>query len=565
MTISLLIPIYKGSQTLEATLQSVLDQSLFPDEVIIGDDTSPSDKQEVQTIKKIVKRFQKKTSYPVLFIKNKINLGCQGNFQKLTDSATKDIVFYLAHDDILSTDAIAIVKNVFQKNPTVGFLTRPYFWFYDDINKPIRHVPPPSLEAHTIIPSVTELIKKNNDREMQKAIHAIFGSIGQISGLGLRREWIKELFHKDIFPGHMYPIADMWKSHRGIFIKEYILALGTATSQSRTLSGIYDDSPTEQWMRMFRYTFEKRTYRKILYECTKHIATNYLGLIQIKNFSSLRNVFKEIMILLKYRFENILEINFWLYVALSLLIPRKILSFGTDWYKNTILSRTIPCIAFVRADHVLPPSHKVNYDSCARAYKQKIESFAKNIKDKMELDFGCGFGNYTSLFTHSKNSVIGLDIHDIRSKQNRDFKIKLYDGYTIPFKANTFDVVVSFDVIEHIEHDVHSIKEMYRVLKPGGVIFIATPNRHRLASLIKTVIGKKDVFPKVMQYDGIGGKSIHITEYTTQELSKLLKAAGFTNVQPSPIWLGLRGRINFGFNQNIIPFLNHSLFILASK
>ena len=565
MTISLLIPIYKGSQTLEAAFNSVLDQTTPPDEVIIGDDTPLSDKREVQTIKKIVERFQKKASNPVLFIKNKINLGCQGNFQKLTDSATKDVVFYLAHDDILSTDAIAIVKNVFQKNPSIGFLTRPYFWFYDDFNKPIRHVPPPNLETHTIIPSATELSKTNNDVQIQKAVHTIFGSIGQISGLALRRKWIKEPFHEDIFPGHMYPIADMWKVHSGICIKEYIVALGTATSQSRTLSGIYDDSPTAQWMRMFRYNFKDRKYHKILDACTMHIATNYLGLIQIKNFSSLGNVFKEIVILLKYRFKNILEINFWFYAILSIFIPRKILTFITDWYKNTILSQTIPCIPFERADHDLPPSHKIIYDSCARAYKQKIESFAKNIKDKKVLDFGCGFGNYTSFFTHSKNSVIGLDIHDIRSKNHRDFTLKVYDGYDIPFKSNSFDIVVSFDVIEHIEHDLHSIKEMYRILKPGGQIFIATPNRHRLASLLKVIIGKKDLFPKVMQYDGIGGKSVHITEYTSEELTKLLADAGFKNIQSSSIWLGLRGRINLGFNQSIIPLLNHSLFTLASK
>ena len=565
MTISLLVPVYRGSQTLEAALESVLNQLVTPDEVIIGDDTLVSEKCETQKIKKIVERFQKKALFPVQYIKNDFNLGCQGNFQKLSELATKDVVLYLAHDDIFSTDAISIVKNIFQNNPKVGFMTRPYYWFYDDINKPIRHVPPPNLETHTTIPSATELYKRNNNEEIQKAVHNIFGSIGQISGLALRRKWIKEPFHEDIFPGHMYPIADMWKVHSGIFIKEYIVALGTATSQSRTLSGIYDDSPTAQWMRMFRYTFKDRKYHKIFDACTMHIATNYHGLIQIKNFSSLRNVFKEIVILLKYRLKNIFEINFWFYAILSILIPRKILTFITDWYKNTILSQTIPCIPFERADHDLPPSHKINYDSCARAYKQKIELFAKKIKNKKILDFGCGFGNNTALFDHSNNVVVGLDIHDIRSKNHRDFTLKVYDGYDIPFKSNTFDIVVSFDVIEHIEHDLHSIKEMYRILKPGGQIFIATPNRHRLASLLKAVIGKKDIFPKVMQYDGIGGKSVHITEYTSKELTNLLADAGFKSIQSSPIWLGLRGRINVGFEQTVFPDINHSLFIHAFK
>lgn len=345
LTLSILIPVYKGSGTLTTALGSILHQSDTPDEVIIGDDTSSKDVIEIKKIKQIIEQFKKKAPFPVLYLHNNKNLGCQKNFQNLTDLATKDIVLYLAHDDIFSSNAIKIVKDVFQKNPKVGFMTRPYFWFYDDIKKPIRYVPPPDDEKHTIIPSVDDLLKRDNDVS-QKAVSEIFGSIGQISGLVLRRKWITEPFHEDIFPGHMYPIADMWKKHQGIFIKDYILAVGTATSQSRTISGIYEDSPTEQWMRMFRYNFNGKKYSQILKLCTKHIATNYLGLIQIKNFSTTANVFDEIVILLKYRTINIFSFSFWFYSMLSLVIPKTILLRCTDWYKNTIMSKSIPQIEF---------------------------------------------------------------------------------------------------------------------------------------------------------------------------------------------------------------------------
>lgn len=347
MTVSLLIPVYKGSRTLEAALQSVLDQSIFPDEVIIGDDTPPSDKREVQKIKKIVERFQRKTSYPVIFIKNKVNLGCQKNFQKLTNTATKDIVLYLAQDDIFSINAISIIKDAFQNNPDCGFLTRPYFWFYDDIKKPIRYVSPPNNKLHTIIPSVNELIKSNGNAQIDNAVSTIFGSIGQISGLAIKRKLIKTSFHKDIFPGHMYPIANIWKNHQGICIKDYIVAIGTETSQSRIMTGIYDDSPTEQWIRMFQANFGDSKYKKIFLSCIKHITTNYIGLIQIKNFSTISHIMKEIHLLFHYRPMNIISIRFWFFVLISIFIPAKVLKNITDWYKQNILSKTVPHIPFL--------------------------------------------------------------------------------------------------------------------------------------------------------------------------------------------------------------------------
>ncbi|KKQ38584.1 MAG: Glycosyl transferase family 2 [Candidatus Roizmanbacteria bacterium GW2011_GWA2_37_7] len=353
MTISVLIPVYKGSQILEAALESVLNQTEKPDEVIIGNDTPADNTQENKKIAALIDAFEKKAKFPVTSITNKHNLGCQKNFQKITDTASKDIVLYLAHDDILSINAVSIVKNVFQNNPKVGFATRPYFWFFDDVQKPIRHVPPPNINQHTLIPSANQLIKPthtfnitNTIQDIDSAVHAIFGSIGQISGLALRRKWIQKPFHIDIFPGHIYPIADIWKQHQGIFIKNYIVAIGTATSQSRTVTGMYDDSPTEQWIRMFRHHFQDKRYQQILKSCTKHIATNYIGLIQIKNYSSMSHVFREICTLMKFRKRNIFELQFWMYSLLAIVIPKKFLRFLTDWYKQNILSITVPEIRF---------------------------------------------------------------------------------------------------------------------------------------------------------------------------------------------------------------------------
>lgn len=566
MTISLLIPVYKGSKTLPDALDSIIGQKISPDEVIIGDDTKPDDLEEIEMTKKIIIDFKNKVKFPVIYIKNKQNLGCQKNFQTLINKACKDIILFLAHDDLLSKNAVSITKQLFNKYKDIGFMTRPYFWFEKQFDKPIRYVPPPT-KNNLIIPSINNLIKQDNLGQINQMVRAVFGSIGQISGLAVRRKFISEIFHSDIFTGHMYPIVDIWKKQSGIFIKDYIVAIGTLSSQSRMLPGIYKDSPTQQWIKLFKYFFNKPSHKTIYSVCLNLITTNFTGLIQIKNYGLFNDVVKEILLLVKLRTINLVNLKFWTYIFIVLIIPKQILRYLTDFYKRHINSKLIPKIFFDKkmAKNIDLSKHKIVHDRMSNCYFDMIGQFAKNTKNKKILDIGCGFGNYTSLFLHSKNSVYGLDIEDNRLNQYKSFKFQLYGGLVFPYKSKTFDVVTCFDVLEHIENDVQMVSEIYRVLRPGGKIFIATPNRYRFASIIKMLIRNRDTFPKIMQTAGIGGISIHIREYTAKELYKIFARSKFKNISVSTIWFGLRGKINIGFDQNILPILNHSLFLKASK
>ena len=205
-------------------------------------------------------------------------------------------------------------------------------------------------------------------------------------------------------------------------------------------------------------------------------------------------------------------------------------------------------------------------DKCSYAYHKVISKFAKKIKNSKILDVGCGLGQYTVLFTGRKNKVYATEIQDYRDKNyTSNYKFILYDGKIFPFKDNTFDIVMNFDVIEHIKYDKRFVKEMYRVLKFGGKTIVATPNRHRVASLLLQLIGKKDVFPKVMQEEGIGGRSIHEREYTSEELKKLFSTCGFKNIRTIGCWMGIRGKYNFGTEKYVIPAIAQTIFLYASK
>ncbi len=332
--LTVLVPVYKGSTILSTTLDSLVKQKDKEFIVIVGDDNKPSDKKEIEKTKEIVKKYEKKLS--ISYVKTPKNLGCQLHFQFLVDRTKTELLTFLAQDDIFSFDAISKIKKVFNDRSDVGVLTRPYFWFFDDIKEPIRHVPP-------VNPDKDEIMSLKDGK---KIVTAVFGSVGQISGLGFRRKWLTEKFHEDIFPGHIYPFADILKRHKVAMLKDYILAVGTKESQSRKISSVYAESPTLQWLSMFNYVFKDKKYNKIHELCYEHILKNYEGLIQLKNYAPDGILENEIKIMIQKRWQNIFNLRFWLYAAISLIFPRMILRKMTDWYKENIISRSIPKINF---------------------------------------------------------------------------------------------------------------------------------------------------------------------------------------------------------------------------
>jgi SAM-dependent methyltransferase len=89
------------------------------------------------------------------------------------------------------------------------------------------------------------------------------------------------------------------------------------------------------------------------------------------------------------------------------------------------------------------------------------------------LDLGCGEGGSVDLFRAQDQGVdwIGLDIHTSQEVQRRsraDARFELFDGVTIPFADDSFDVVFCKQVLEHVRYPGPLLGEVRRVLAPGG-------------------------------------------------------------------------------------------------
>jgi SAM-dependent methyltransferase len=107
--------------------------------------------------------------------------------------------------------------------------------------------------------------------------------------------------------------------------------------------------------------------------------------------------------------------------------------------------------------------------------------------DQVLLDFGCGSGAQALLFAHQVGRVVGVDVvpGHVRALQaaaraqgvaGRTAAV-LYDGDRLPLADASVDVVISCEVLEHVADEATALREIRRVLRPGGHLALTVPNK----------------------------------------------------------------------------------------
>jgi SAM-dependent methyltransferase len=137
--------------------------------------------------------------------------------------------------------------------------------------------------------------------------------------------------------------------------------------------------------------------------------------------------------------------------------------------------------------------------------------FAGNSKDKVLLDVGSGRGNHLVGFSRNGLECYGLDL---RPEEIDPFTIKKCDIETesFPYDSDTFDVIYSKSVIEHVYNADNFMKETYRVLKPGGIAIIMCPDW-------------------VSQYKHYWDDYTHVKAWTRKSLQNCMRIHQFKDVQ----------------------------------
>ncbi|MCZ2287559.1 MAG: class I SAM-dependent methyltransferase [Anaerolineales bacterium] len=95
------------------------------------------------------------------------------------------------------------------------------------------------------------------------------------------------------------------------------------------------------------------------------------------------------------------------------------------------------------------------------------------------LENGCGVGMYVEKLAASGGTVFGLEYDFARAAEARTRSPRILNaaGERLPFPSESFDLILSHEVLEHVQDDREAAREMIRVLYPGGRAVIFCPNR----------------------------------------------------------------------------------------
>jgi SAM-dependent methyltransferase len=135
------------------------------------------------------------------------------------------------------------------------------------------------------------------------------------------------------------------------------------------------------------------------------------------------------------------------------------------------------------------------------------------------LDYGCGHAGYLSDFHNRGINISGAEIADyvVKACQKRSFDVHKVDDFShIPFADEEFDVVYLMQVFEHLREPHGFMKELFRVMKKGGTLYLALPNS---ASIWLKVFGENWVSGWFAPF--------HLFHYNCKSLSALANQHGF--------------------------------------
>lgn len=161
--------------------------------------------------------------------------------------------------------------------------------------------------------------------------------------------------------------------------------------------------------------------------------------------------------------------------------------------------------------------------------KSSFDYFLKfNLNKSVKiLEVGCNYGSLIhNLYKSGYKNVYGIDINKNSINQGkRSYKeikkrIKQYDGKKLPFKDESFDVILMFDVIEHVPNIKSFLKnEVYRVLRKKGNFIFQTPNK--IINIPWEIINQKS-FTKWKDY--------HCSLQTLSSLKRILEFSKFKEI-----------------------------------
>ena len=184
--------------------------------------------------------------------------------------------------------------------------------------------------------------------------------------------------------------------------------------------------------------------------------------------------------------------------------------------------------------------------------EENLERILKFCRDKIQgrvLDVGCGDGFFTAQILQRFNlkNVYGLDISskavDLARLKHPEINFQQSALNHIPEETNSIDSITMIEVIEHLVDIEGTLKELFRVMKPGGILLIATTDFNWLKQVIIAIFFFEKYFYPT---------NPHIRFFKKSTLADILSKNGFSIIK-------------YAWNGDYLKIMPKGQMILAQK
>ncbi|MDA9120882.1 class I SAM-dependent methyltransferase [Flavobacteriales bacterium] len=156
-------------------------------------------------------------------------------------------------------------------------------------------------------------------------------------------------------------------------------------------------------------------------------------------------------------------------------------------------------------------------DLTIQAYERVLDSFEPYRKTNKLIDVGCGIGYFLEVAKKRGWEVYGTEFTEEAVKICEEKGAKMELGVLNPsnYEADSFDVVCSFEVIEHINNPLEELSSFNQILRKGGLVYCTTPNFNAVERFQLGTSWNVLTYPE------------HLSYYTPKTLKGVFKETGF--------------------------------------
>ncbi|MBM77813.1 MAG: hypothetical protein CL846_04970 [Crocinitomicaceae bacterium] len=156
-----------------------------------------------------------------------------------------------------------------------------------------------------------------------------------------------------------------------------------------------------------------------------------------------------------------------------------------------------------------------------KRYNELLDEFEKFRKNGKIIDVGCGIGYFLEEAKKRGWEVYGTEYTDEAIKICKRKGITMQQGKLNPnnYNLEEFDIITSFEVLEHINNPIEELSNFYKILRKGGLVYLTTPNFNSISRYYLKSNYNVITYPE------------HLSYYTPKTIKYLFKKLNFKTLK----------------------------------